>query len=326
MSYLKVPSMGWDNPIDTGFGNRIQFWEVAYELNRFNDFKFTLLVGKDKWRETKFLNFPYTEPSNIRFNNFKDLPEIDVRSSWLKFPCKLDINESWYIMDEWPPYQRGDEFYGKWLRLITLKDKVLEKKIKEVVKDRIGIHIRHWPTIDTDPRPNSIPRFDYKSKMKQVRKVMDEFPNSKFYVSTDVTYNRPGLGSPLPDLRNETHWISEIYKDYDVVDYRDIISVNDVVAVKLNVVDENNSSWSKELSINNEGLIEGFRAMKYNKLKGELPYISDVDAINNINEKKILRDVVDLFSLIYSREFIDSKETGPTSSWSEFVEIYRKKL
>ena len=60
MSYLKIGDVGWTIR-DTGFGNRIQFWEIAYELNKFNDFKFTILVEKDKWKETKFLDFPHTE-------------------------------------------------------------------------------------------------------------------------------------------------------------------------------------------------------------------------------------------------------------------------
>ena len=133
MPYLRVPNSGWDGIVDTGFGNRIQFWEIAYALNKYNNFKFIILVERDMWTETEYLNFPCTETSTIRFNNLKDLSEIDVRYPWLS---KLNINESWDIMEEWPPYQEGDEFYGKWLHLITLKDKVLKKKIKELVKDR----------------------------------------------------------------------------------------------------------------------------------------------------------------------------------------------
>ena len=47
--------------------------------------------------------------------------------------------------------------------------------------------------------------------------------------------------------------------------------------------------------------------------------------IEKLYEYKILRDVVDLFGLIYSREFISAGKTGPDSSWSDFVNIYRKK-
>ncbi len=308
MSYLKIGNVGWSMR-DTGFGNRIQFWEIAYELNKYNDFKFTILVEKDKWRETKFLNFPYTQSSNIKFNSFKDLSEIDARQSWLN---KLDVTKSWSILEEWPPYEGGDEFYGKWLHLITLKDKVLKKKIKELVKDRIGIHIRHWPVIDTDPRSNPVERFNYVEKMKLVREIMDKYPNSKFYISTDVTYDKPAMGAPLPDFKKEGQWVSEIYRDYDVVDYRDIISVDNVISKT--VRDYKNEKWLNVLD--DEGEV-----VKVLNNKEHL-----IDGNETIDNVKIKRDVVDLFSLIYSKEFIPSRKTGPNSSWSDFVEIYRKGL
>jgi len=309
MSYLKVGDVGWSIK-DTGFGNRIQFWEIAYELNKFNSFKFTILVEANKWRETKFLNFPYTESSNIRFNNLKDLTEIDARYPWLN---KLNINESWDIMEEWPPYQEGDEFYGKWLHLITLKDKVLKKKIKELVKDRIGVHIRHWPIEDVDTRPNPVQRFNYVEKMKLVRNTLDKHSNSKFYISTDVTYDKPAAGPPLPDFKKEGQWMSEIYRDYDVIDYRDIITVDG--SVSKTIRDYKNKMWSNILD--DEGEI--IKVLVYNK-----EHLIDED--ENIDDVKIKRDVVDLFSLIYSKKFISSEITGPSSSWSDFVNCYRKKL
>jgi hypothetical protein len=305
MSYLKVGDVGW-SIIDTGFGNRIQFWEIAYELNRLNDFKFTILVEKDKWKETKFLNFPHTESSNVRFNKLKDLSEIDARKPWLN---ELDVTKSWNILEEWPPYQEGDNFYGKWLHLITLKDNSLENKIRELVKDRIGIHIRHWPIVDKDNRENLVERFNYVEKMKLVRETMDKYPNSKFYISTDVTYDKPARGPLLPNFRKESHWISEIYKDYDVIDYRDIIKVDDILPNYFR--SDINSRWSKLMDEEGQEI-----STKMNE--------KSVTEIQYLYDKKTLRDIVDIFSLIYSLKFIPSKITGPESSWSDFVEIYRK--
>ena len=166
--FIKIPNIGWDSALDTGFGNRIQWWEMAYDLNKHNDFRFTIIVAQDRWSETKYLDFPCTVSSQ-QYYELEYLQEINVRDrDWKK---TLDTGTDWYIKNRWPPFgPKGVGYYGIWLHLITLKDKALESKIKEVVKDRIGIHIRHWPTIDTDPRPNSIPRFDYRSKMKQVKK------------------------------------------------------------------------------------------------------------------------------------------------------------
>lgn len=47
--------------------------------------------------------------------------------------------------------------------------------------------------------------------------------------------------------------------------------------------------------------------------------------IEKLYELKILRDVVDLFGLIYSSEFISAENTGPDSTWSDFVYEYREK-
>ena len=313
MAYFKLGNCGWTLR-DTGFGNRIQFWEIAFELTKYNNFRFTILVDENKWRETKWLDFPYTKPSKHRYHNLKNLTEIDVRYDLVN-ENKLDTSKDWYIKDEWPPYQEGEEFYGKWLHLITLKDKVLKKKIEELVKDRIGIHIRHWPIIDTDPRPNSIPRFDYEKKMRQVRRVMDYFPSSKFYLSTDVTYDKPAQGPPLPDFRKESHWISEIYRDYNVVDYRDIMSVDELLPET--VRDPDNPSWSKVTD--DEGRI--INTIRYNEEH------KHKDTQDEIYDTKIKRDVVDLFSLIYCGEkFISSENTGPQSAWSDFVVCYRRDI
>jgi len=42
---------------------------------------------------------------------------------------------------------------------------------------------------------------------------------------------------------------------------------------------------------------------------------------NLVYFKKVLRDVVDLFSLMYCKDFIPA-----LSSWSVFVQFYRKEL
>jgi hypothetical protein len=180
------------------------------------------------------------------------------------------------------------------------------------VGDRIGIHIRHWPVVDEDSKSNFISRFDYKSKMKQVRKVMDNFPNSKFYISTNVTYDEPTQGPYLPDFRKESQWISEIYRDYDVVDYRDIISVGELLPET--VRDPNNPSWSRVMD--DEGKI--INIVSYEEKHEDIEH--------EIYDIKIKRDVVDLFSLIYSRKFVPSIKTGVDSTWSDFVSHYRKRI
>jgi len=318
--YLYLDDVGW-SLIDTGFGNRMQYWEYAYELNRQNNFNFKMAVEERMWAETKYLNFPYTETFDEPFVDFltpQNLPSIDSR-----LPFKtLDVNKSYNILKEWPPYFGEGEksCYGKWVHLITLKDKVIENKIKRLVKDRIGIHIRHWPVQNFDNRENPVDRFDYEAKMILVRKTMDKYPDSKFYISTDCTYDKPGQTPPLPDFRKESHWISEIYRDYDVVDYRDILDVSKVVSNTFPDID--NNGW--KMVLDDEGKPVKEIRNWYNSPTEDIGFFDKY--AQSTEDVKIYRDCVDLFGLIYSKKFIKSVETGPESSWSDFVLFYRQTI
>jgi hypothetical protein len=316
--YLYLDNVGW-SLIDTGFGNRMQFWEYAYELNRRNDFNFKMAVEERMWAETKYLNFPYTETIDEYFDDYlpsQNLPSIDPR-----LPFKtLDVNKSYNILGEWPPYmgEKLESCYGKWVHLITLKDKIIENKIKNLVKDRIGIHVRHWPVLENINHDIPVERFDYKGKMKLLRETMDKYPNSKFYMSTDCTYDKPGQTPPLPDFRKESHWISEIYKDYDVVDYRDILDVSKVVSNTFPDID--NNGWKMVLDD------EGTPVKEVRIFHGDAPDNFFDKYAPSTEDLKIHRDCVDLFGLIYSKKFINSNETGPGSSWSDFVLFYRQTI
>ena len=280
MSYLKIGNIDWSIE-DTGFGDRMRSWTNAYILNKSNNFKFTILVDEHRWRETRYLEFPYTT-TNINHNFDEEITS-------------------------------GVDYEVGIIGQIKLKDKSFEDKIKKLVEGRVGIHIRHWPNVDFDPRPDKVERFNYTDKMKLVREILDRYPNSKFYISSNVTYDKPAMGPCLPDFRKESHWISQVYKDYDVVDYRNILELGDMLP---NVVqDTNNPMWSKVLDD------EGFciNTIRYDKKEHKI-------GLNEIEEMVILRNIIDVFGLIYSKEFISSSKTGPHSSWSEFVETYRENI
>jgi hypothetical protein len=64
MEYLKTlrwfePFGGW-NVHDTGFCNRILHWEIAYEINKHNNFQYKILLPKTDWPELEFISLPYT--------------------------------------------------------------------------------------------------------------------------------------------------------------------------------------------------------------------------------------------------------------------------
>ena len=70
----------------------------AYELNKFNNFNFEILVESDKWLETKFIDFPNTKSSKKLFDKYIDIPSIDAtKPSWLS---KLNKNKNYWVEEE----------------------------------------------------------------------------------------------------------------------------------------------------------------------------------------------------------------------------------
>ena len=43
-----------------GFGNRITMWEVAYQINKLNDFRFDIVVDIERFSEVEYLEYPHT--------------------------------------------------------------------------------------------------------------------------------------------------------------------------------------------------------------------------------------------------------------------------
>ncbi len=346
MSYLKMPNPGWDGIVDTGLGDRMRHWTYAYKLNEINNFIYTILVDDYKWRELKYLDFPYTEQApNVNSNNSvilddKTHPHKHIYGSKAVLPSRSPelyfgrLTRHTHKGDTWTDSTKAKEVADKdWfvgasmeldsdiISLIKLKDDVLEDKIKELVKDRIGIHIRHWPNHDSDQRPDKVKRFNYIDKMKLVRKTLDTQPFQKFYISSNVTYDRPATGPILPNFRMESHWLSEVYRDYDVIDYRDVIPDVDIMSMLPGIYnDKLNPKWSKVFDD------EGREIRTGSNVEAELFRDNKVMYIEDLYDTKVLRDIVDIFSLIHSKEFISSDKTGPHSSWSEFVEVYRKNI
>ncbi len=339
--YIKIGDCGWSIG-DTGLGNRIQLWSVAYELNKYNDFKYTILVEKKMWKEMKYLDFPYTTYSNEKFHGLQNLDVIDSRKDWLiKLDDKDYFLKSSFIDDNfaWPPYSPEKNFWSKWVHKIKLKNKKLKETIRNKVKNRIGIHIRHWPVIDPDnpfqsysqyfSEPEDIERFDYRGKMRKVKKVLDEYQDEKFYISSDVTFDKPSTGPLLPNFRKKDQWLSEIFSSYDIIDYRDILDMDDMSLHDMidwsngNIVRDNtNPKWLRKVSIDDEGRYN-YKLMMNSKNTTTTTYEGFISDLFDI---KVKRDIVDLFSLIYSKEFVHSKKTGPISSWSDYVMNYRNKI
>ena len=69
MDYFKLGNCGWTIR-DTGFGNRIQFWEIAFRLAEYNDFNSSLFMQPLlKWNPNPSTVFYIGGNTNI--NHFK---------------------------------------------------------------------------------------------------------------------------------------------------------------------------------------------------------------------------------------------------------------
>ncbi len=154
-------------PEDTGLCNRIFHWEIAYGISKANDFKFNILVEKDFWPELQYLEIPhtswvdsetlrnkkgYTVPAKFYMNHnpitFDKMREMSETKNY-----KLDTNKDWYpdfgfnFIDEFSRFvDETPELIDRPAQLIKIKDKVVEKYIKQYTQNVVGIHIRRWPT------------------------------------------------------------------------------------------------------------------------------------------------------------------------------------
>jgi len=289
MSYLKwnEPWNGYSVPKDTGLCNRIFHWELGYEINKINNFEFTILVENIYWPELNYLSFPYTEGSKYRGDKFKGNSRLFNSNVLEKDNFKLDVSI------DWSPtcgYNFSNFFCEKYdseilrpLQLIDIKNKILKKNIFKNVENVVGIHIRKGLGINRLQDSNKLSLAQYKRYVRRCQETLeyryiypyieDKFyldimekiininPDQKFYISSDVGKEQ----------------LCEFYDKYNIVDHTTIL----------------------------------------NKI------YSEVDLSKNYPRpslnKKCLQDVVDLFSLSYCKFSI----LYPMSTWSDFAFSYK---
>lgn len=145
---------------DTGLCNRLLHWEIAQEINKHNNYEYTILLGQSRWPELDEL---------IELPNTKVSPELETETDRVKLKRLIDnatpigkgkLNE--LLKSNWK--LEGYSFYSSFghntlqdlydtkhkefnsserpISTITLKDKNLEDKIKSLTKGLVGIHIR----------------------------------------------------------------------------------------------------------------------------------------------------------------------------------------
>jgi len=322
MGYLKVTNKFWQSDICTGFGNRIPHWALAYKIAEHHDFKFTILLDSFYWPETTYVDFPHTESTFLDDNLHGEFIELTMDESILD----LDTSKNYYLngdrienveASEPGTVEKTGIFYlPPVYTLLKLKSSYLESLIKDKVKNAIGVHVRKNNVTPVSMDVGDIyerntdlykayKEVDYLSDFNELIRIykshdtknLERFTdNQLLYISSDIstTYrdlkdmNEQELFSLFPNY-SDFFVTKEIYQEYNCIDYSDIIP---------------NYDWKFPIgALNDRGLL---------KSGGHS---------NLVYFKKVLRDVVDLFSLVYCKDFIPA-----LSTWSVFVDQYRMEI
>ena len=310
------PHGGWrQSTDDTGLCNRIFHWEVAYEINKKNDFKYNILIEEKYWPETKLLYLPKTktkpnvEGDEYEIERLKFIAVYDKENKTINTakPLNHDNIEKMFregnltLEDE---HYYSDFGYNELLHLYSqeifnnterplLKIKLRQKNIEDAIinemKNVVGIHIRRGNGIPyTKDDLNSLPE-NKRDKFSLIKRTISEQSHSAYSFHRDDLYFNI-MDNMLKINPNQKFYISTDVPN-DIMDYF------------------------------------------YNKYKNNLidkTFVLNVvyDYILNSGFKKsdftygnVVENLVDLFSLSYTSFLVKV----PTSTWSIFAENYTNK-
>jgi hypothetical protein len=210
MAYLKwvEPWGGYNFVEDTGFCNRLFHWELAYQLNEINNFKFKILLEDYWWPELEYLELPYTEwwdkhkPTNTDIDRLTPTDLADnKRNRFINYTIPIDSREmetrqDFVLSDDVDYYptcgynftRQFEEQFDKIrpLQLVSLKNKQLEKEIIEKTKGVVGIHIRRGIGVKPHDKDGAIEYVDDKVYTDIMDSILELNPNQRFYISADV--------------------------------------------------------------------------------------------------------------------------------------------
>ena len=320
MGYLKITNKFWQSDVCTGFGNRIPHWALAYKISEHHDFKFTILLDSFHWPETTYVDFPHTESTFLDDNLYGEFIELTMDESILD----LDTSKNYYLngenlenVEKSEPSsieQSGIFYLSPVYTLLKLKNSYLEFLIKDKVKDAVGVHVRKNNVAPVDISKGDIiyerntdlyeayEQVDYLSDFNELIRIY-KIQNDGKYIDNQLLYISSDISTTYRDLKdmNEEELFSlfpnysdffvtkEIYQEYNCIDYSDIIPNYDI--------------GFPRGALNDNGVLKSGGVS------------------NLVYFKKVLRDVIDLFSLMYCKDFIAARST-----WSNFVQFYRKEV
>lgn len=311
------PFGGWKGfTNDTGLCNRILHWEVAYEINRQNDYKYYILLEEKYWPENKLLDLPTTKTiTNIEGDSY-EVEKLKFIAVYDTITRKINIAKPLYFDNVTKMFRDGNlkledkgHYYSNFgymelpnlysrenfenierpLSKIKLKHKSVEESIINEMKNVVGIHIRRGNGVPyTIDDLNSLPE-NKRDKFSLIKRVMTEQTHSTYLFHKDDLYFNI-MDNMLKINPNQKFYISTDVPD-DIMDYFYKKYKNNLVdkTFILNVV--------YDYILNS-----GFK-------KSDFVY------------GNVVENLVDLFSLSYTSFLVKV----PTSTWSIFAENYTKK-
>jgi hypothetical protein len=311
------PFGGWRGfTTDTGLCNRIFHWEVAYEINKQNDFKYYILLEEKYWPENKLIDLPTTKTiSNIE-GDPHDVEKLKFIAVYDTINKKINTAKPLYSDNVEKMFREGNlkiedkgHFYSNFgykelsnlylpevfekierpLSKIKLKHRSVEESIINEMKNVVGIHIRRGNGVPyTVDDLNTLPE-NKRDKFSLIKRAIAE----------------------------QSHWAYSFHRDdlyFNIMDNMLKINPNQKFYISTDVPDD---------------IMDYF----YNRYKNNLidkTFLLNVvyDYILNSGFKKsdfvygnVVENLVDLFSLSYTSFLVKA----PTSTWSIFAENYTKK-
>lgn len=306
----------WTSPLDTGLCNRIFHWEIAYDLNLKNKYKFHILIEEKYWPENKLIELPDTkviksiegdpfELERLKFITVFDVKNRNVKLSkpiYEEFLNKMYDTQNFRLDDDSHyhsnfGYNELERLYkekfdsnNRPLKLIKLRHSTLEQIIKKEMSGVVGVHIRRGNGVPfAEEDLDSLPKEsidDYKFLRKY--KITQYNSSYKFHKTNEYF-----------DIMDRMIQINPSQKFYLSADMSFEFTTNFYNRYKKNMVDI--------------GLL---RNMAYDYLLNGGYNKKDFEYGN------VVENVLDLFCLSYCDFLIMAK----TSTWSIFARDYTPKF
>ena len=180
------PWEGGHTPFDTGFGNRLLYWDSAYQIREYSDTECFLDLEKRYWNELDYIELPGTREYDVKYDhetahNWLMKYDLDWENDKItKLPnigndtAKFFINQDrvilpedrYYVNYDWETMEKINNIarkkkYRSGLSRIKVIDSLLQKEILKVGNYAVGIHIRRGNGVfksetDFDELPNSV--------------------------------------------------------------------------------------------------------------------------------------------------------------------------